>query len=97
MFITERYRRNPPPRRPPAGEASSPEPDAEQLDHHETTEIDDADEELSDADFVKALRRDVAGVREGVVPSINAAQRPSPKDRPWGRRHKRRDRHGKAF
>jgi hypothetical protein len=73
------------------------EPDAEQLEQDETTESNEEEAELSDAAFLKSLRQDVEGVREGLIPSIVAAQRPSPKDRPWGQRHKRRDRHGKAF
>jgi hypothetical protein len=60
---------------------------------------DEADElaAMSDADFYRQLRADVEGVRAGTVPSIAAAQRPSPKDRLRSRRYKRRDRYGKAF
>jgi len=75
--------------RPTAEADNSPEPDA----------LDEADElvAMSDADFYRQARADIAGVREGLIPSIVATQRQSPKDRPWGKRHKRRDRHGKAF
>jgi hypothetical protein len=86
--------RSPPPRHP----APEPvEPDEEQLDQDGTTEIDEEEAELSDAAFLKSLRQDVDGVREGLVTSITDAMPPALKDRPWGRRHKRRDRHGKAF
>jgi hypothetical protein len=70
--------------RPTAEADNSPEPDALLV-------------AMSDADFYRQARADIEGVREGLIPSIVAAQRQSPKDRPWGKRHKRRDRHGKAF
>jgi hypothetical protein len=98
MFIPERYRRNPPWRRPstepPPDDANTLEPDVAD----EPTDPDEPeDAELSDGDFLRGLRADVEGVREGIVPSITDAIRPSPQDRPWGRRHKRRDRDGRAF
>jgi len=94
----------------PLGRASAkPALPPEPLDQDEPAEFeeepgepdawDEADElaAMSDADFYQSLRQDISGVREGNILSIVAAQRPSPKDRPWGRRHKRRDRNGKAF
>jgi hypothetical protein len=52
------------------------------------------EEPVSDADFLRSLRADVAGVREGLVPSITQAQRPVLKDRPWSKRRRPRDRYG---
>ena len=102
MFLQERYRRNPPWRRP---STEPPPDDASTLERDDTDEPDAEDEvaddpkdaELSDADFLRELRAGVEGVRAGEVPSITDAIRPSPQDRPWGRRHKRRDRYGRAF
>jgi hypothetical protein len=37
---------------------------------------------MSDADFYRQSRAQIDDVREGNIPSIVAAQRPSPKDRP---------------
>jgi hypothetical protein len=53
--------------------------------------------QLTDETFMKALCKDVEGVRSGVVQSMTDAMRPALKDRPWGPRHKVRDKHGKAF
>ena len=63
----------------------------------ELTDVAEEDAELSDADFYRQLRRDVAGCREGCVPSITDAMRPALKDRPWSPKRKRRDRYGRAF
>ena len=99
MFIPERYRRNPP-QRPPS---SVPEPaDADSLSEPEDIEDpveqdEPEDVELSDAEFYQSLRRDVAGCREGSIPSITDAMRPPIQNRPWSPRRKRRDRYGRAF
>ena len=73
--------------------AEPADPDTDPVEEQTDAEHDAA---LSDADFLKALRQDVQGVREGVVPSIVAAMRPALQDRPWSKRRKRRDKHGKA-
>ena len=75
--------------RPTAEADNSPEPDA----------LDEADElvAMSDADFYRQARADIEGVREGLIPSIVATQRQSPKDRPWGKRYKVRNRRGVAY
>jgi len=93
-----------PPSEPLDQEEPSPDPDAlpEPAEFDEEPDIDawDAADELaamSDADFLRQLRADVEGVREGLVPSMTDAMRPVIKDRPWGRRHKRRDHYGRAF
>jgi hypothetical protein len=52
---------------------------------------------LSDAEFLRGLRADMEGVRDGTVQSIADATRPPIKQRPWGRRHKIRDKHGRAY
>jgi hypothetical protein len=57
----------------------------------------EGEEQLTDEQFLRQLRADVEVVREGTIPSIVAAQRQSPNDRPWSPRRKRRDRYGKAF
>jgi len=66
---------------------------------HEPDAHDEADKlaAMPDADFYRQLRQDVEGVAAGLVTSITDAVRSPLKDRPWSRRHKRRDRHGKAF
>jgi|SRR5215472_4082234 len=104
MFLPERYRRNPWRRpstvaaEPPTDGVNTPEPDLEaEAGDWDDPDAEDEEAELSDAEFYQSLRRDVAGCREGSILSIAAAQRSSPKDRPCGRRHKRRDRHGNAF
>src|SRR5215467_4485612 len=115
MFLPERYRRNPPQRRPVAPEIPTDNRTVQKCIHglgrscsacDEAGEWipassdnavdrapdawDEADElaAMSDADFYRQLRQDVAGVREGSVPSITDAMRPTIKDRPWGPRHK---------
>src|SRR5262249_22964103 len=57
--------------RPTAEADKSPEPDA----------LDEADEfvAMSDADFYRQARSDIEGIRKGLIPSIVAAQRQSPK------------------
>src|SRR5262249_38507483 len=107
MFLPERYRRNPPQRRPspPASSTEPAAPDTDALprpaefEEREPNAWDEADElaAMSDADFYQQLRQDIAGVKEGSVPSVVDAMRPPLKDRPWGKRHKRRDKHGQAF
>jgi hypothetical protein len=57
----------------------------------------EGEEQLTDDQFLRQLRADVEGVREGTIPSIVAAQRQSPKDRPWSKRHKIRNRRGVAY
>jgi hypothetical protein len=57
----------------------------------------EGEEQLSDDEFLRQLRADVEGVREGLVPSITSAMRPAIQQRPWSKRRKKRDRHGKAF
>jgi len=57
----------------------------------------EGEEQLTDDQFHRQLRADVEGVREGTIPSIVAAQRQSPKDRPWSKRHKIRNRRGVAY
>ena len=57
----------------------------------------EGEEQLTDDKFLRQLRADVEEVREGTIRSIVAAQRQSPKGRPWSPRRKRRDRYGKAF
>ena len=99
MFLPERYRRNPPWRRPstepPPDDADSTlEPDG---DDDGLADDPDEDEQLTDEAFLKSLRADVLGVRDGTVPSMSDVIRPSLQDRPWSRRHKRRDRFGRAF
>jgi len=47
--------------------------------------------------FLPAGPADIEGVREGLIPSIVATQRQSPKDRPWGKRYKVRNRRGVAY
>ena len=89
--------------RKPAAAAAPSEP----LDQDEPADIDEEEAELSDvegeeaelsdADYYQSLRRDVIGCREGSIPSITDAMRPRLQDRPWSKRHKIRDRHGKAF
>ena len=106
MFLPERYRRDPPQRRPSpaapepttADDDSPPEP-AEFDEEAEPDAWDEADEltAMSDEDFYRQLRQDVAGVREGSVPSITDAVRPTIKDRPWSPWRKRSDRHGRDF
>ena len=104
-MIYERYRRNPWQRpspaapAPPTADADKPPEPSEFDEEAEPDAWDEADElaAMSDADFYRQLRADVEGVRAGTVPSIAAAQRPSPKDRLRSRRYKRRDRYGKAF
>jgi hypothetical protein len=96
-MLPERWRRNPPQRRPGATEQPLGEPIAliDDPDLALDAPIEDEPEEepeLSDADFLCQLRADVAGVREGLVPSIAEAMRPALKNRPWSKRHKRRDR-----
>jgi hypothetical protein len=96
MFLAERFRRNPPQRSPTAPEPrtdddSAPEPEVGQPDVLDDADAwDEADElaAMPDADFLRELRADVLDVREGLVPSITDAIRLSPKDRPWGPRHK---------
>jgi hypothetical protein len=94
MFIPERYRRNP-------ARVPTLAPDTSAFDdehfEHETPEIDADEDELTDDDFLRQLRTDVEGVRDGTVKSIVGAMRPPLKDRPWGRRHKRRDRNGRVI
>ena len=86
--------RRPPQPRPSAVEPTVP-PGSDEIDDELTAAVDE-EPVLSD-EFLRQLRGDVEGVREGRVPSIIAAQRPSPKDRPRSRRYKRRDKHGNAF
>ena len=94
--------------RHPLGRKSATAPPPEPLDQDEPAEFDEepepdawdeADElaAMSDADFLRQLRADVEGVREGLVPSMTDAMRPALKDRPWSPRRKRRDRYGRAF
>jgi len=66
---------------------------------HEPDAHDEADKlaAMPDADFLRQLRADLEGVREGLVPSMADAMRPALKDRPWSPKHKRRDRYGRAF
>jgi hypothetical protein len=75
MFFPERYRLNPPPPRPsPAPEPAAASP-AEPAPEVEDGDWDDADEaQLSDEDFLRELRADVAGVHEGLIPSKPSAQ-----------------------
>jgi len=88
-------------RKPTAATPSEPFDPTESgdVDQEDVELADAADEEaeLSDAEFYRQLRQDVAGVREGSVPSITNAMRPPIEDRPWSPRRKRRDRQGKAF
>jgi len=62
---------------------------------HPASEPDDEPAELSDTDFYRQLRQDVDGVAAGGVEPGHKA--PAPKDRPWGKRHKRRDRYGRVI
>ena len=102
-MLPERWRRNPPQRpapKLPTDDASTLEPDVADepnADDDLADDLDEEDEQLTDEAFLKALRADVQSVREGTIPSITDAVRPSPKDRPWGRRHKVRDKHGKVY
>ena len=91
--------------RAPRKQAPSPEPpEPTQFDEKPDLDPDpnawdeaDALAAMPDADFYQSLRQDITGVREGSIPSIVAEQRPSPKDRPWSKRHKIRDRRGVAY
>ena len=102
MFLPERYRRNPSRPSRPAPEPATdddcpPEPDLNAEDGAgDDPDAEAAEAELSDAAFYQSLRQDITGCREGSVPSITDAMRPALKDRPWGPRHKRRDRYGKT-
>jgi len=89
-------------RRPEPGPEVEPaldQPEAEPLDDAELDPFAEADAlaEMSDEDFEAQLRADVEGVREGTVKSIIDVMRPALEDRPWARKHKRRDRKGRAF
>jgi len=108
MFLPERYRRNPPQRRPslaapepPTADAIPAETDFDAKDgawdDSDEEQLTDEEAELSDAEFYQSLRRDVAGCREGSIPSITDAMRPPIQNRPWSPRRKRRDRYGRAF
>ena len=57
----------------------------------------EGEEQFTDNQFLRQLRADVEGVREGTIPSIVAAQRQSPKDPPWSKRHKIRNCRGVAY
>jgi hypothetical protein len=85
---------------------AAPEPEVDPLDQEPDVEpnaFDEADElaEMSDQDFYAMLRRDVKGVRDGSVISMAEAEAAkaarSPKDRPWSRRRKARDRYGRVL
>jgi len=104
MFLPERYRRNPWRRpstvaaEPPTDGVNTPEPDLEaEAGDWDDPDAEDEEAELSDAEFYQSLRRDVAGCREGSIPSITDAMRPPIQNRPWSPRRKRRDRYGRAF
>ena len=99
MSIPSRNVWHPLGRKPAAGA-----PPAEPLDHDERADIDqedaeltDADEEdaeLSDADFYQSLRRDISGVRAGIVPSIHDTEHKVRQMRPWSKKRHPRDRYG---
>ena len=101
MFLPERYRRNPQRRTSPTPLSPEPNddlPETEEFDEEsESNAWDEADElaAMSDGEFYKSLRRDIDAVAAGELAGFR--EKPKLKDRPWGRRHKRRDRHGNAF
>jgi len=59
--------------------------------------VDEEDAEPSDAEFYRQMRADIEGVRAGVVRSMTDAMRPALQQRPWSKRHKRRDRYGRVI
>jgi hypothetical protein len=82
-----------------------PEPPAVADDEH-VKDIEDPedpfaeDDELaamSPEDFYWHLRSQVDRVASGEMPGQPEDAHPMPKDRPWSKRHKRRDRYGRAF
>jgi hypothetical protein len=86
--------------RPAEPELSEPveaDPDAEPEDAE--TAWDEADRlaSLSHADFLAELRGAVEQVKEGTLPGGAEDAHPTPKERSWSPRRKRRDRHGRAF
>ena len=98
MFLPERYRLQP--WRCPMTTAFEPAPDTAiepdpEPDAPENQTVDK--EQLTDEQFLKALHANVDGVRAGLVPAGREDAHPTPKDRPWGRRHKRRDRYGRVI
>jgi hypothetical protein len=79
--------------------AAKPTPSPEPPDpaDEDSDPVEPDEEPVSDADFLRSLQADVDGVREGTVQSMTDAMRAPLKDRPWGRRHKIRDKHGRAY
>jgi len=73
--------------------ATAPPPEPPNQDEH--SDIDQEDAELSDADFYRQSRSEIEDVRAGITPSMTDAIRPRLQDRPWSKRHKRRDRYGR--
>jgi len=89
----------------PLGRKSATAPPPEPLDQDEPAEFDkepepdawdEADElaAMSDADFYRQLRQDVAGVKEGSVPSIADTEHKVRQMRPWSKKLHPRDRYG---
>ena len=88
MFLPERYRRNPPIRRPAT---VVPEPPTDADADAERNAWDEADDlaRMSDKDFLRELRADVDRVAAGEIPGQSEKPRPVVKPR-----RVRRDRYG---
>src|SRR5215472_17796122 len=59
----------------------------------ELSDVEEEDAELSDSDFYRSLRQDIAGVKEGTVPSIVDTEHKVRQMRPWSKKRHPRDRY----
>ena len=99
MFLPERYRLQP--WRCPMTTAFEPAPDAA-IEPDTTAEpdvLDEADElaAMPDEEFYRELSKDIDGVAAGPIAGGREDAHPTPKDRPWSPKRKRRERYGRAF